>query len=255
MGWQPGAVLDPGHLDGVDVVVNLAGSPTLGNPHSRRWARDLQVSRVEGSRTIATAVAAHPDPPALLNASGISWYGDHGGTPLTEASDSRGHALLTRVCHEWEAATRPAVEVGARVVLLRTAPVLDRRSAPLSVQLRQFRLGLGGRFGDGRQYAPSISLRDWVGAVVHAAEHPHLTGPVNLCSPLTPTNAEVTEALADLVGRPARLHVPATVLRVAAGAMAPELLGSLNTSPSALIAAGYRFRDADIAAVLDAATA
>lgn len=251
--WDPQAdTYDRAAVDAADVVVNLAGSPTLGNPHSSAWARELRESRVVSTRTLARAVAASPKLPAYLAGNGISYYGDHGDQVLTEDSDSRGHALLTGVTREWQAAAAPAVEAGARVCYLRTAPVMDRRAAPLKMLVPLFRAGLGARLGDGRQYMAMTSLRDWLGAVVFLAEHETVSGPVNLTCPRPPTNAEFTRALARAVHRPAVLPVPSLVLRAGAGKMAPELLGSLNVRPAVLEAAGYEFHDRDVEAVLAA---
>lgn len=249
--WDPQAgVVDADLVHAADVVVNLAGAPLIGNPHSKKWARDVLESRRSTTGLLAATIAAAPEPPALVNASGISWYGDHGSAPLTEASDTRGHALLTRVCREWEAATRPAVQAGARVALLRTAPVQDRSHPPLQQQRLLFLAGLGGRLGNGEQHYPLISLRDWVGAAVLLVEHPTASGPFNLCAPTTPTNAEFTRALARQVHRPALFAVPSPVLRVAAGAMADEVLGSVDVRPAALLELGYEFADPDVDAVL-----
>ena len=96
---------------------------------------------------------------------------------------------------------------------------------------------------------PMISLRDWVAAVVHLAEHPDASGPFNLCCPHTPTNADFTKALAHELHRPGFVAVPKLAFK-AAGPMAPELLGSLNVVPEALVASGYEFRDPDVVAVL-----
>jgi len=249
--WDPQAgVVDAGLVHSADVVVNLAGAPLIGNPHSTRWARAVLTSRRATTGLLARTVAEAPTPPALVNASGVSWYGDHGSVELTEASDTRGHALLTRVCREWEAAAQPAVEAGARVVLLRTAPVQDRGNPPLRQQRLQFLAGLGGRLGSGRQHYPVISLRDWVGAATFLVEHPTASGPVNLCAPRTPTNAEFTRALARLLRRPAPLPVPSAAIRIAAGPMADEVLGSLNLRPARLLGLGYGFADPDVEAVL-----
>jgi NAD dependent epimerase/dehydratase family enzyme len=46
------------------------------------------------------------------------------------------------------------------------------------------------------------------------------------------------------------VFVPSPVLRLGAGRMAPELLGSLNVRPAALEQSGYTFRDRDVEAVL-----
>lgn len=254
--WDPYAGrYDRALLEAADIVVNLAGAPTLGNPHSRRWARELRESRVTTTRVLAEAVAAAGGRAAYLAGNGISYYGDHGQAVLTEASDSRGRALLTQVTREWQAAADPAAEAGARVVVLRTAPVMDRRSAPLKQLRLLFRAGLGGRLGSGEQRMAMVSLRDWVDAVVYAAEHDSLAGPVNLCCPETPTNAEFTRTLARLEHRPAFAAVPGAVLGLAAGPMGPELLGSLNVRPAALEVAGHTFADRDVEAVLTTALA
>ncbi len=193
--WDPYRnLVDRDLIAAADVVVNLAGSPTAGNPHSKTWARDLRASRVRTTRVLADAIAAAPSPPAFLAGNGISYYGDHGAQVLTEDSDSRGHALLTEVTREWQSAADPAVDAGARVCILRTSPVMDRRSAPLKQLKTVFKAGLGARLGDGKQHMAMISLRDWVGAVAHLAEHPSAAGPFNLCCADTPTNAEFTKA-------------------------------------------------------------
>ena len=251
--WDPYAgSLDHVVVETADVVVNLAGSPTLGNPHSAKWARRVRESRVTTTRVLAEAIAASDRRPAFLAGNGISFYGDRGDSLLDESADSRGDGLLTSVTRAWQAAADPAATAGARVCVLRTAPVMDRRSQPLKVLSLLFRAGLGGKLGDGRQRMPMLSLRDWVGATVHLAEHPDASGPFNLCCPQTPTNAEFTKALAGQLHRPSFATVPRVALKVGAGPMAPELLNSLNVVPKALLASGYEFRDPDVDAVLRA---
>lgn len=254
--WDPYAgTYDRETIETADVVVNLAGSPTAGNPHSAKWARELRESRVRTTRTLATAIATSDRKPAFLAGNGISYYGDHGDEVLTEDSDSRGDSLLTSVTHEWQAAAEPAADSGARVCILRTSPVMDRRSEPLKQLRILYKLGLGGRVGSGRNYMPMLSLRDWTGGVVHLAEHDSVSGPVNLVCPKPPTNAEFTDELARQLSRPSFATVPKTVVKVATGRMADEILGSVNARPAALEAAGYEFQDRDVDDVLRAGLA
>ena len=254
--WDPySGTLDQHVIDEADVVVNVAGSPLLGNPHSRRWQRELFKSRLTTTKVLADAVAASPALPAFLNNSGTSYYGDHGEALLTEDSESRGDAMLTRLAREWEAATRPAAEAGARVCVLRTAPVMDRSALTLKLLRTMFSFGLGARLGDGSQYFPIISLRDWVGAATFLAESHDVSGAFNMCSTHAPTNRQFTAALASAVNRPAFLAAPAPLLRVAAGPMAPELLGSVNVRPAALERAGYDSEDENVDEVLATALA
>jgi uncharacterized protein len=249
--WDPyTGVYDRDTIERADVVVNLAGTPTVGNPHSTKWAHELRSSRVTTTRVLAEAVAGSDRRPAYLAGNAIAWYGDHGDRVVTEETGSNGDSLLTQVTREWQDATTPAVEAGARVCVLRTAPVMDRRSAPLK-QLRQLtRLGLGARLGTGDQYMAMISLRDWVGGVAHLVEHADVSGPVNLCCPETPTNAEFTTALARAVERRTFLAVPSAAIRLGAGPLAPEALGSINLRPVVLEEAGYWFRDRTVDDVL-----
>jgi len=254
--WDPYTDdLDHALIERSDVVVNLAGVNLAGNPHSSKRAHDVLESRVASTDVLARAIAKAERPPAFLAGNGISWYGDHGARVLTEDSDSIGDAFLTNVTREWQAAAAPAIEAGARVCVLRTAPVMDRNSSPLRELRRLFQLGLGARVGKGEQYFPIISLRDWVGAVSYLAESRDVSGEFNLCCPQTPTNAEFTKALADALNRPAFLVAPTAVLKLAAGRIAPELLGSLNARPAALERAGYDFQDVDVREVLSAALA
>lgn len=258
--WDPYAAtpeqaVDRALVEAADVIVNLAGSPTAGNPHSRTWARELLHSRVTSTRMLALAIARSDRKPAFLAGNGISYYGDHGDQPLPETADSRGDAFLTTVTRDWQQAADPAVDAGARVCFLRTAPVLDRDSAPLKQLQLLFKAGLGGKLGKGEQYFPVISLRDWVAAVTFLAEHDELSGPVNVCCAEVPTNAEFTRTLAGMLRRPAFATVPSFVLKQAAGRMAPEVLGSMRAVPQVLLDAGFTFADPDVEAVLESGLA
>ena len=249
--WDPySAPLDPAVVDQHDVVVNLAGSPLVGNPHSKKWADELLHSRVVTTRVLAEAVAASAQRPAFLAGNGISYYGDHGDEVLTEDADSRGDALLTRVSRQWEAAADPAVESRARVCFLRTSPVYDRRSQPLGMLRVLFKAGLGGPLGDGQQFAPMISTRDWVDAVVHLGESDQASGAFNLCCETTPTNDAFTRELAHQVHRPAVVRAPAFAIRPLGGELGGLVLDSVNARPAALLASGFSFADPDVRAVL-----
>ena len=251
--WDPDAgAVDQGIVESADVVVNTAGVSLLGNVHSKKWSREVRESRVRTTTTLAAAIAAAGGKASFLVSNGIAYYGDHGPEVVTEESPSLGDAFLTGVTRAWQEATAPAAAAGARVCVLRTAPVAAKDNPLFRLQLPLFRLWLGTRLGSGRQYAPLISLRDWIGAVAHLAAHPTAAGAFNLCCPITPTNDEFTRALAGAVDRKAFLAVPAPLLRIAAGPMAPEVLNSINLRPAALEDAGYEFHDQDVRDVLAA---
>ncbi len=254
--WDPrSGQVDADVVGRADAVVNLAGASIAGNPHSKKWTSEVMDSRVSTTGLLARTIAAAERPPAFLAGNGISWYGDHGSAPVTEDSETTGDAFLTRVAREWESAAEPARTAGARVCVLRTAPVMDKASPPLKQLRLLFQLGGGARLGSGEQYMPMISLRDWVAAVSYLVESRDVSGAFNLCCPNAPTNAEFTQVLAGAVKRKAFLAVPSAVLKPAAGGLAPELLGSINARPAALERAGYDFEDEDVREVLAAGLA
>ena len=257
--WDPAAgELDPDALAKADAVVHLAAA-NIGE--HLRWTgkvkRDLLQSRVQGTRLVAETLAglARGDggsegPRVLVCASGVGFYGDRGDEVLTESS-SGGEGFLADLVRQWEAAAGPAREAGLRVVHLRTGPVQDAAGAGLPKQALMFRLGVGGRFGSGRQWLSWTSLDDIAGAYLHALTHDELEGPVNNVAPNPVTNAEFTATLARVLHRPAVLHAPAFALRLVLGETADEfLLVSQRARPARLLETGYRFRFPELEAAL-----
>jgi uncharacterized protein len=259
--WDPSSgQVDLDVIASADVVVNLAGAP-LARPWTASQREAIRKSRVDTTSTLARAVADVGGGPALLAQSAIAAYGsDRGDTVLEESTPAEGGGFLHGVVREWEAATAPAEEAGARVCHLRTGVVIDRRGGPLPLMLPAFRLGLGGPIGSGDQYFSVISLADWVGAVRFLAAggeqgEGDAAGDFNLTAPLPPTNEEFTKALGAKLHRPTRLRVPAFALQKTLGEVSGEILGSLRVVPAALESTGYRFEHRNVGAILDAALA
>jgi len=136
---------------------------------------------------------------------------------------------------------------------MRIGVILAASGGALQTMLTPFKMGVGGRIGNGRQWMSWIDLQDIVGAIHHLLKTDSLTGPVNLVAPNPVTNAEFTKTLASVLSRPAILPMPAFAARLAFGQMADELLlASQRVEPSKLVASGYSFRFADLRASLHA---
>lgn len=254
--WDPAAGrLDAAALDEADVVVNLGGAPIGRVPWTPSYRRTILESRLSTTGTLAAAVAGQPRPPALVNASGINYYGTDRGNETLDEDASAGTGFLAEVCRRWEEATRPASDAGARVVLLRTALVLHSSGGVLGVAKLPFKLGLGGRLGSGRQYFPSVSLTDWVRAVAELALSATATGAYNLTAPTPATNAEFTAAVAKALHRPAVIPVPGFALRTVGGELGRAMVGSLRAVPRRLLDTGFVFEHPTVEAQVRAAFA
>ncbi len=256
--WDPeaaSAIPDTAPVEGLAAAIHLSGASVAGHRWTPAWKREMWTSRVESTRALAAALARLRQPPkALLVASATGIYGDRGDELLDERSEP-GNGFLADLCREWEAAAKPALDAGMRVVHLRFGVVLGPGGA-LAKMLPIFRFGLGGRLGSGRQWMSWIGLADAVAAVLFALDTPALAGAVNLTAPRPVTNAEFTRALGRAVHRPAILPAPAFALRLALGQMADEaLLASARAVPARLAAAGFQFAHPTVEQALAAALA
>jgi uncharacterized protein (TIGR01777 family) len=250
LSWEPGAGrIQVDRLEGFDAVVHLAGETIAGRWTSRKKARILE-SRVQGTRLLSGSLAQLRHPPGVLvAASAVGFYGDRGGEIVNETSPA-GTLFLSEVATAWEAATGPAARGGIRVVDLRLGFVLSPVGGGLAMMLLPFKMGLGGRVGNGRQYLSWIALDDVLGAVTHILAS-DLCGPVNVVAPHPVTNLEFTKTLGRVLRRPTIFPLPAFAARLAFGEMADNLLlASTRVQPSRLLATGYRFQFPELEAAL-----
>jgi uncharacterized protein (TIGR01777 family) len=252
--WDPvRRLLDPGDLAGADAVVHLAGAGIGDHRWTDEYRQQIRASRVDGTETIAAAIAALDDKPrVLLSGSAVGYYGDTGENEADESSP-RGSGFLAEVVEAWEAAGAAAEQSGVRVVHARSGVVLSAAGGALGKVLPLFRVGLGGRLGSGRQWMSWIALPDHVAAMRWLLSHDDITGAVNLTAPEPVRNRDYTKAIARAVHRPALAAVPAPVLRTALGGFADEgVLVSQRVVPTRLERNGFAFTYADVDSALGA---
>ncbi len=249
--WDPGQPIAPESVSGFDAVIHMAGESIVG-----RWTdekkRKIRNSRIAGTSALAEALAQAKDKPHVFAcSSAIGYYGDRGSEVLNEES-APGVGFLPDVCQEWEASTRAAAEAGIRTVQMRTGIVLSPKGGALGKMLLPFKLGVGGKIGDGRQWMSWIDVQDMVGAIHHILKSDLLQGPVNMVAPRPVTNTEFTKTLASVLSRPAIFPVPAFVVKTAFGEMGETvLLGSQRVEPTQLVMSGYPFRFSTLRASLE----
>jgi uncharacterized protein (TIGR01777 family) len=252
--WDPTQPLQPDRVSGFDAVIHLAGESVVG-----RWSaakkKQIRDSRVIGTQHLAESIANASNPPRLfISASAIGYYGNRGDEIMLENNPS-GVGFLPQVCREWEAACDPAARAGIRTANIRIGLVLSPAGGTLRALLPNFRMGLGGRMGTGRQWWSWIDIEDIVGAIHHILkETPQ--GPnhvaVNLVAPNPVTNGEFTKTLARVLSRPALFTVPKSALKMVLGDAADELIfASQRVEPAQLLKSGYAFKQPDLTGSLE----
>lgn len=241
--WDiPGGTIEAEKLEGVDAVVHLAGEGIGEAKWTPAQKKGLTESRTKSTALLANALADLKDKPKVfVSGSAMGFYGDRGSDWLPETAE-RGIGFLPDLVEEWEAEAQPAVNAGIRTVYLRTSVVLSPDGGALKEQLPFFKLGIGGKFGDGSQYWSWVSIDDQVRAILHIIDG-DLSGPVNVASPNPVTNAEFTKALGSALGRPTLLPTPRFAVELRLGKEAAEamLYWSTRLEPKALVDSGFEF--------------
>jgi uncharacterized protein len=249
--WHPGQPVNPESVSGFDAVIHLAGETIFGYWSGAKKTR-IRNSRVIGTQNLAQALAqVKSRPRVFICSSAIGYYGSCGDEVLKETSEP-GKDFLALVCRDWEAATKPAIDAGIRTAQIRTGVVLSPDGGALPKMLTPFKLGLGGRIGDGRQWMSWIDVQDMVGGILHILKTDLLQGPVNMVAPKPLTNAEFTATLASVLRRPAIFPLPAFVVKTIFGEMGDAtLLASQRVEPARLVGTGYPFAFSDLRASLE----
>lgn len=227
-------------LPRIHAVINLAGEGIAEKRWTQRRKQQLWDSRIALTRDLTDHLQrceALPD--VLVSGSAVGYYGDQGDQDVTETTPPHDE-FTHRLCAAWEESAS-ALNGETRVCLSRTGLVVGRGGGFLTQMLPLFRLGLGGRLGNGRQYMPWIHRQDMVQGLIHLLDSPELSGPFNLTAPTPVTNAEFTRALAGALHRPAALPAPRVALRLALGEMAGLLLTGQKARPERLLQSGFEF--------------
>jgi uncharacterized protein (TIGR01777 family) len=247
--WEPMSGPPPAEaLSNADAVIHLAGEPV-----AQRWTDGakgrIRESRVTGTRHLVQGLAAlRVKPKALICSSATGYYGGRGDELLRESS-APGAGFLPEVCVAWEREAQAAEGLGIRVVRIRTGIVLDPRGGALRQMLPPFRMGAGGRLGDGKQWMSWVHLADLAALYQFAVENP-VNGALNGVAPNPVPNATFTRELARALHRPAIFPVPVFGLKLLFGEMSEILLASQRAVPAAAIGFAFQFRFPDLAGAL-----
>jgi uncharacterized protein (TIGR01777 family) len=250
--WNPkSGTLDAAALEGTDAVIHLSGAGIGDKRWSAAYRKEILDSRTDTTALLAKTIASLSRKPSVfLSGSAIGIYGARNDEQLTEVS-THGTGFLAEVCEQWEAAAKPAVDAGVRTVYLRTGIVLSPKGGALKKLLPLFKLGVGGKFGNGKQWQSWISIDDEIGAIEYLLTA-NVSGAVNLTAPNPVTNAEFTKVLAAVLKRPAIVPVPTFAPKILLGGELADalLFTGQRVIPAALNASGYTFKHTTLESAL-----
>jgi hypothetical protein len=228
-------------IEGTDAIINLAGAPVL-----QRWTKKnkqkIYGSRIVTSQNLVKAIQIlfqEQRPKKLISASAIGIYTS--GKTHSEESKDYDTGFLGEVVKDWEAVWKGLPDEIVSTVF-RIAVVLGKESAVIQKLLLPFRMGIGGKIGNGRQPFPFVHETDVARAFVWALENKNGGGTFNLAAPEQITNAGFTHALSKKLKRPAFIPVPKFGLQLLYGRAAVMLTESPAVVPHLLMEAGFSFK-------------
>lgn len=243
--WNPLAnEMDVEALNGVDVVINLAGAGIADKRWTASRKKELIESRVQSANVLRRAMEAMEQrPKTYLSASAVGYYGDSGEQWMTEENAPANEGFMVDCCSLWEAAAAQMTALGLRTLTFRIGIVLDTEGGALAEVVKPLRFGLGAYFGSGQAWWSWIHREDVCRAFIWAMENEKAAGIFNLVAPFPERGKTVVEQTARARRQRAIfLPAPSLALRLALGEMAAVVLNSNRVSAEKLVQAGFEFQ-------------
>lgn len=233
-----------------NVIINLAGASIFS-----RWTEEqkqaIRESRISTTRNIVDAMqTSGSNGFTLFSTSAVGYYGFHGDEDLTEDSPP-GTDFLATVAVEWEDETQRAREKGARVIITRFGIVLGRGGGALGQMIPIFRKFIGGPIGSGSQWFSWIHMKDLTEAFIFLLNHPEISGPVNVCSPMPVRNRNLAQALGRVLHRPSFMPAPGFMIKLVLGEFGSVILQGQKVLPRRLLESGFVFEYPEIGKALE----
>ena len=237
----------------LDMVVNLAGEPIANRRWSKAQKDRICQSRWQLTEQLVSGIQQASTPPhTLINASAVGFYGRQSADAIDESYQSYYPEFSHDICARWENLANRARSAQTRVCILRIGIVLAANGGALKKMLPPFKLGLGGVIGNGEQYMSWIHLDDLVAIFEFLLQQPQCQGVFNATAPMAVSNKQWTKILAERLGKPALLPMPAFALKLIFGEMSDLLLFGQNVYPKNLLDAGFLFKYNQLRAALQA---
>ena len=222
-------------------VINLSGESLGGKRWNKGFKDILYKSRINTTQRIIDVIKlCKHKPKSFICASAIGYYGFNKISELDESSPA-GNDFLALLCKDWEATALKARRNYVRTVCIRTGIVLDENDGALKKLILPFKLFLGCKQGDGKQWVSWIHINDVAGLIIFAIENNNIDIALNATAPNPVSNKDYCKAIGRVLKRPSLFTVPGFVLKLLIGEFAEYVLTGQKVVPAKALENGYKF--------------
>lgn len=227
-------------IDACDVLINLSGTTILGRWNDE-YKNSLYSSRINTTKKLVDAMALCQIKPKLfITASAIGIYNSKPNQD--EDSKDFGDDFLAHICKDWENEARRAEDIGVRSIQTRFGVIYAKEGGAMQKILTPFKIGFGGKVGDGKQIVSWIHIDDLVSAYEFILKTPQLNGAINLTAPYPLSNSEQTKIMGKVLKKPTFFTVPKFILKLIFADGATVMLDSKDVYPKKLLTSGFKFK-------------
>ena len=238
-------------LEGVDAIINLAGTSLNSGRWTKKQKKRILQSRINANREIHRIIGQLKKRPLLLlNASAIGYYEPSLEQTYTEEWEQAGENFLAETVVRWEYEANQVREFDVRVVVARFGLILGPKGGAFPKLILPYKLFMGGKLGSGRQWYSWIHVEDVANALLFCMEHSEVCGPVNFTAPNPVRMEDFGKTIADVLKKPHWSIVPSPVIQAALGEMSMLILEGQKVMPQKLVNEGYSFIYPDLQSAL-----
>lgn len=239
--WDPtNKAIDKKALEGVHIIINLAGESVAGKRWTAKRKEQIINSRVVPAEFLHSFKNEMPELKQYISASGINAYGFDKAENVVE-TEKYGSDFLSQVVQKWEK-TADIFNDCSKVCKLRIGVVFSRNGGALKQLAMPVKLFVGSPIGSGNQMVSWIDSSDLCRIFLHVIQN-NLEGTFNSFSG-NRTNKELTKAIAKTLRRPLFFpRIPSFVMRIILGEMADIVLQGLHASNQKLLNSGFVFNE------------
>jgi uncharacterized protein (TIGR01777 family) len=232
------------HLEGADLIINLAGK-SVNCRYTEKNKAAIFASRLDSTRIIGEAIQDCTQKPLCwINCASATIYEHALEKANTEEKGIIGQGFSVNVCRAWEKAFFAFRDLPTRQLLVRSTIVLGKNGGVYPVLKKLARFGLGGKMGPGNQFVSWIHIHDFCRALFFLFEKEHRFSIYNLGTSHPVQNQNFQKELRASLHIPYFINQPKWMLKLGAALIGTEtelILKSRYVLPENLQQEQFRF--------------